>query len=68
MPHGLQPLIDQAKASEFSHVVVFMSEEGIHWRPQTEAACAVMAGIIGGKVITREDFIQGLEQVESEEF
>lgn len=67
MPHELQGLIDQAQASEFSHVVVGMDPEGqgIRWRPQTESACNVLAKVPGDgwKVLTKEAFIADLQKV-----
>ena len=65
----LQPLIDQAEKSEFSHVVVFLSDEGIHWRPQTESACKVMAEILesyGAKAMPKADFLEVLRKSESD--
>lgn len=66
----LAPLIEQAKAGSHSHVVVFMGGEGIHWRPESEEACNVMAKIIGGdcKVMSRQKFIEDLESVQVENF
>jgi hypothetical protein len=69
VPHELTPLIEQAKASEFSHVVVGVLPEGIRWRPQTETACKTMADILGDqfKVITKEQFIADLQKVVDED-
>jgi hypothetical protein len=69
MTHELQGLIDQAQASEFSHVVVGATEEGIRWRPQTESACKTIAMVLGDgwKVLTKEDFIASLQKVVDED-
>jgi hypothetical protein len=69
MPHELQGLIDQAQASEFSHVVIGMTEEGIRWRPQTESACNTIAIVLGEgwKVLTKEDFIAGIQKAIDED-
>jgi hypothetical protein len=69
MPHELQGFIDQAQASEFSHVVVGMTEEGIRWRPQTESACKLIVEVLGEgwKVLTKEDFIAGIQKVVDED-
>jgi hypothetical protein len=69
MAHPLQGLIDQAQASDFSHVVVGLDPEGIRWRPQTESACQSLANILGEgwKVLTKEEFISGLQKVVDED-
>jgi hypothetical protein len=60
----LKPLIEQVKAVNTSHIVVFISDAGIHWRGESEAACEVMANIIGNcKVMPREKFIEELETI-----
>jgi hypothetical protein len=65
------PLIREAEESEFSHVVVFLTEDGIHWRPQTESACILLACILkpeyDAKVLPRQEFIDGLYAVIAEE-
>lgn len=68
--HVLDALIRQAEESSDSHVVVFITEQGIHWRPKTESACALMAEILseyGAKSMPREEFICGLKKVVEEE-
>ena len=69
MPHELQGLIEQAQASEFSHVVVGECPEGLRWRPQTESACKTIASVLGDqfKVLTKEDFISSLQKVVDED-
>jgi hypothetical protein len=71
MPHELQGLIDQAQASEFSHVVVGIDPEGqgLRWRPQTESACNTIVSVLGDgwKVLTKEDFITSLQKVVDED-
>jgi hypothetical protein len=69
MTHELQGLIDLAKASEFSHVVVGVTEEGIRWRPQTESACNTIVSVLGNgwKVLTKEQFIADLQKVVDED-
>lgn len=64
---NLQPLIEAVEKATHSHVVVFMSEEGIHWRDQTESSCQCMADILGNcKVMPREEFLAGLREVAAE--
>ena len=71
MAHELQGLIDQAQASEFSHVVVGEDPEGlgIRWRPQTESACNTIVSVLGEgwKVLTKEDFIAGIQKAIDED-
>jgi len=69
--HELTPLIEQAKASEFSHFIVGMDPEGqgIRWRPQTESACKTIADVLGDgwKILTKEQFIADLQKVVDED-
>jgi hypothetical protein len=67
--HELQGLIDQAQASEFSHVVVGLDPEGIRWRSQTESACTIIANTLGKgwKVLTKEQFIADLQKIVDED-
>ena len=71
MPHELQGLIDQAQASEFSHVVVGEDPDGLglRWRPQTESACNTIVSVLGEgwKVLTKEDFIAGIQKAIDED-
>ena len=71
MRHELQDLIDQAKESEFSHVVVGMDPEGqgLRWRPQTESACNTIVSVLGNgwKVLTKEQFISDLQKIVDED-
>ena len=71
MAHELQGLIDQARESEFSHVVVGIDPEGhgLRWRPQTESACKIIANTLGDgwKVLTKEDFIAGIQKAIDED-
>lgn len=69
MPHELQGLVDQAQASEFSHVVVAECPEGLRWRPQTESACKTIASVLGEgwKVLTKEEFIADIKKVIDED-
>ena len=71
MAHELQGLIDQAQASEFSHVVVGIDPEGrgLQWRPQTESFCNIIVSVLGDgwKVLTKEHFIASLQKVVDED-
>ena len=69
MAHKLKGLIDLAQESEFSHVVVGVTEEGIRWRPQTESACKTIVNVLGDgwKVLTKEQFIADLQKVVDED-
>ena len=69
MRHELQDLIDQAQASDFSHVVVALTDEGIRWRSQTESACKIIANTLGDqwKVLTKEQFIAGIQKAIDED-
>jgi hypothetical protein len=71
MAHELQGLIDQARESEFSHVVVGIDPEGhgLRWRPQTESACNTIVSVLGDgwKVLTKEQFIASLQKVVNED-
>jgi hypothetical protein len=69
MAHELQGLIDQAEASEFSHIVVGVTEEGIRWRTQTESACKTIALVLGEewKVLTKEQFLADLHRIVDED-
>ena len=71
MAHELQGLIDQARESEFSHVVVGEDPDGLglRWRPQTESACNTIVSVLGEgwKVLTKEDFIAHLQKIVDED-
>ena len=70
MAHELQGLIDQARESEFSHVVGEDPEGlGLRWRPQTESACNTIVSVLGDgwKVLTKEDFIAGIQKAIDED-
>ena len=71
MAHELQGLIDQARESEFSHVVAGIDPEGhgLRWRPQTESACNTIVSVLGDgwKVLTKEQFIADLQKIVDED-
>ena len=71
MAHELQGLIDQARESEFSHVVVGIDPEGLglRWRSQTESACNTIVSVLGDgwKVLTKEQFIADLQKIVDED-
>lgn len=64
----LSPLIEAVKADTHSHVVVYFSDAGVHWRGESQSACQCMADVIGDcKVFPREEFLAGIESIEAEE-
>jgi len=64
MRADLSELVKQVEADTHSHVVVFLSDAGIHWRGESKEACQCMADVIGGcKVMTREEFAAELEGI-----
>lgn len=64
---GLLPLIEAVQAAQNTHVVAMVSDAGIHWLCETESACLCIAKILGNcKVMTKEDFINGLETIDKE--
>jgi hypothetical protein len=67
---SLLPLISQVEASEFSHVVVMLTSEGICWRSLPEKSCLLIAEILADlnvKVLTREDFLSILSKTNEDE-
>ena len=70
MAHQLMPLIEYVEKSGFSHVVVYMGDpRGIRLKAETEAACKVMADIMGeqAKAMPKEEFQRKMRKIVEED-